>query len=177
MLMMRMEGAIYQLVEAMIPRFSGELGLEIALDLTWKRYSPDGEDDKGFRKEVRLLFMRECNYTKVFARVDDFGKNRPELTDKWKLIGDHDSEWMSGVEHLLRNLECDADKWDDQESPGHKNDLSEYFGFSIFTKPNFRAVKYSLLPGQDKYGGEYLVSLGASLNRLQAAQMMKEDRR
>ena len=173
MLTMRIENAIRTLVEAMLPRFSGTLGLEVTLDLRWSRYSEDGEHDKNFRKEVRLLFMRESNYTKVFARVSDFG-NR-QKTDQWKLIGDHDSEWMSGVENLFRNLEREAWEWDREESPGQTTGPSEHFGFSIFSEPTFReGVKYELLPGQDRYGGEYTVILGGTLTRRQAAQKMRE---
>ncbi len=175
MLMMRMESAVRELVEVMLPRFSGNLGVEMTLDLSWSRYSHDGENDKSFRREVRLLFLRECNYTKVFSRVTDLGGPRqvPGEIDKWKLIGDHDSEWMSGVEQLFRNMEREVWDWDAVQSPGQTVGLSEHFGFSIFSRPRYLQVEYELAKGQDRFGSECDVMILRVLNRLEAAMKMK----
>jgi len=168
---MRVEDAIRTMVEAMLPRFSGTLGLEIVLDLAWEDYSQ--EDGKRMRREVRFLFMRECNYTKVFTQVSDLSVKRTPRSpmEEWTLVGDHDSEWSSGINSTLRNLQREAETLFGDIRPG------THFNFSIFTEPNFKTVAYELIAGQERYGGKYMVAQGPKLNRLEAAQMMKENRR
>lgn len=163
---MRTTNAVETLVEAMLPRFSGKLGLKFTLDVRWSRYDKATEESVSFRRDVTLLFMRECNYTKVFAQVAEF-RSRDECAE-WKGIGDHDSEWMSGVEMLLRNLEREA-----YDALGNQGVSTNVF-FSLFDRPSYCTVEYELLPGQEMRSlGMYNVTV-TKVDRKTAVGMMKE---
>lgn len=162
----RIDKAITVMVEAMLPRWSGKLGLEIAIDLNWTVYSNGEEDDDRINKTIHFLFLREKNYTMVFARVLDVGDRIKEI-DEWKLVGDHDSGWDSGLETLIRGVVLGLSNQFKDKNP------SKHAGFSIFNPPCYRTVEYSLINGQDRFTGMYDVMLGKKMSHLEAAQMMK----
>lgn len=177
MLTMRVENAIETMVEAMLPRFSGDLGLELTLDLSCRFYVEEEDESKEFRREVKLLFVRQFNYTRVFARVTDMCKPRKLMsqTEEWKAIADHDSAWVSGISSLLFSLVKEKEAWLDSTLPTEKRKQEYYpldYSFSIFSKPQYHKVEAELLPGQDKFGGMYSVTL-KPLTQKEATWKMK----
>jgi hypothetical protein len=88
--------------------------------------------------------------------------------DIWTMAADHDSCWTDGVSRTISDLEREAWKYFGDVVP------STHAHFDIFTQPTFRKVEYELEKGQDQYGRKYIVTMSDRLNRLEAAQLMKE---
>jgi hypothetical protein len=111
------ENVIYEIVEAMLPRFSDrKLGLLIGVDfnITDMGYAPDGNTrerkEKSVRERYYFLFVRPSNYTKVFLWKPKDTKNRFANSPRWngegnwELLSDHDSCWREGFSSELTDF-------------------------------------------------------------------------
>lgn len=97
------------MIEAMLPRFSGKLGLRFRLRMNLDYYG----DRKDISKEqyeklhdcycVEYVVVRPYNYTKVFSRHGTFGSFSPNPRDNqtptpWMFVADHDSCWREALD-------------------------------------------------------------------------------
>ena len=89
---MRIEHVIETLVEAMLPRFSGDKKV-LAMSIRISATKPDN-----FRKEIVhracILFHRPDNYTKVLWNIYDSQKGYKGIP-VWVVKSNHDSEWRT----------------------------------------------------------------------------------
>lgn len=161
---------IYQIVEAMLPRFSdAKLGLVLSFDMSitdWG-YASDGNTRDRQKKDVRdfywFLFQREFNYTKVlFYKGSSTQAGRdldPRWTKQplqWNLESDHDSCWSSdGLRKMIDMYFAARDRFKNRKSGGKElnlSDLSEhnhfldrpkYVRLDVFEPANPRADRWS----------------------------------
>lgn len=100
---LKVDHAVSAVVEAMLPRFSGNRGVLVTLDLRVSDYS---EDDDNFECETaHLLFVRPNNYTKVMCALGtQLYEVKPE---DWKMTSDHDSGWTSDGFRMLDKVYWD----------------------------------------------------------------------
>lgn len=139
----RTETAVRTIVEAMLPRWSGDLGLLVSLDVNFYRYDEEGDDKVGKRTMCDFLFIRQMNYTKVLYRE---WARFTDKTDQWKLIGDHDSCWPDSVSRAIQEVSKEADEICKEVLGDSAN--SEYITFGIGT-PKYYLVDCKINPGQE----------------------------
>lgn len=130
---LRMENVMRKVVESMIPRHSGDKGIEIKVDLRVSTYLGDlYEKNETFKKKVDEHYqelVKELGEDEAaYASEDDtfpsdattlfFIVKRPmnytqvyggrgvsySLPDTFKLIGDHDSCWDDSFEHFTKDV-------------------------------------------------------------------------
>lgn len=98
-----LDKAIRVLVEALLPRFSGDKILQIGVESTYSHYTETKTKEK--KTFIIFLFQREGNYTKVLMEE----RNKPFMmydVNEWYLTSDHDSCWDSdGVGSQLRKID------------------------------------------------------------------------
>jgi len=149
--------AINQFVEYALPRFSDPSKLfHIGLSATLSHYTDDAEREA--HRDIRFLFQRPSNYTKVFVAVagheyrypedsnDRFTRREwmplddeqrvPNLNElKWFMTCDHDSCWRTdGVESTLNGIKNGMyiEVFGERIGDGH-----EYVSFNSFRGPEF----------------------------------------
>ena len=159
---------IPDIVEAMLPRWSGwKVGLLMQIRHTVDMFSSaldsdDGGDEslaKQFRS-ISFLFVREANYTKVFARVQN--KFDMHLNQKlpWIMEGDHDSCWREDPNRVLRGAEQKVrDFFGDEVSD---KDLYVYTSFEVLSRGiHYVEIKEMESPKTDnKHGVAWQIELG-----------------
>src|SRR5579871_2708250 len=99
------EHILADMVEAMLPTWSGKLGLQFRIKVSVDRLSSDGENDRYGGNSVELTFQRPNNFTKVFARV---GPDPFEYPEEWEQLSDHYSCWRSDGLGIITQLYLEA---------------------------------------------------------------------
>jgi hypothetical protein len=103
---LNIESALREIVEVVLPRWSdSHLGLQLSLDASYS-YFGDKHRKAEFRREIRFLFQRPMNYTKVFVQV--MGRDDDRYSKLWKLTCDHDSCWSSDGLRICHEVESQA---------------------------------------------------------------------
>jgi len=136
MLNMKIENAIINIVESMLPRFTHpNYGLVISLDLS------DSENhNASTRSTIQFIFHRPDNYTKVLVNYSfnngliTLFKNSEYYFEKYS---DHDSCWRSDGLKVL------SEHWHNvhKHFNKHPSDLSSYYTFNIFQRIKYLKFK------------------------------------
>lgn len=168
---MDIENAVTTIVEAMLPRFSGMVGLSLQLILEWTDYDKEGKGAITFRRRVDLLYLREHNYTKLFSREVPL---RGTTLAIWRLATDHDSGWTYGVDKVIEDVHKEAREFFGEAMPTARHAFSAFYG------PYYvHVIQYQLREGEEVYGGLYDVDLGMKLEytvpAIPARPQMKDD--
>jgi hypothetical protein len=143
-------------VEAMLPRFSKNLGLAMSLDCRIHAYDKKAEDLHQECAMVYFVFMRQQNYTKVFTQV--LGFTDPLVSNAWKLEADHDSCWRDGVSRTLwdtmRSLEDAIEKVGFED----RKEWNKSIKPSLFKRTHYAEVEFEQLT-EKRYGGTFNLTL------------------
>lgn len=94
------EPTIAKVIEALLPRNSGQYGLEFTFDLRVEDYTVD--DDQSEATVVKFLILRPSQYTSVYSARSNF----PTSAD-YTFAGSHDSGWRSLIGSVLSGAEKD----------------------------------------------------------------------
>lgn len=98
--MLSLHSVIADVVEGMLPRFSGKLALRMIFDLRVNRYATVEDDEDEYQSQlIELTFHRPSNYTKVYVRT---GADRLAFPNEWIKRSDHDSCWRGAVGAVAR---------------------------------------------------------------------------
>ncbi len=134
MLFMNLKQVIPSIVEAMLPRFSHEeLGLAITLDLRDNFYYDDSEKNKSASTDVRFIFHRPSNYTKVLVNYEfnsfhDTKNNPMDNKVYFEKHSDHDSCWRTDGVKILGIHRNNVEKY----MGVSYNETNPFYSFSIF---------------------------------------------
>ena len=147
MLFINFGQVIPSVVEAMLPRFSHEkLGLAITLDLRDNYYDNyDSEKDRSAATDMRFIFHRPSNYTKVLInyKFNNFRgtKNNPRYnTVYFEKHSDHDSCWKSDGMRILNIHRNNVERY----AGINYSETNPFYSFSIFepiTYVRFQTMK------------------------------------
>ena len=94
------ESTIAKVVEALLPRNSGQDALVVTFDLRVEDYTTD--EDQSETAVVNFLIFRPFQYTDVYVAQCNF----PTPTD-YKFVCSHDSGWRSMIGSVLSGAEKD----------------------------------------------------------------------
>ena len=158
----KLEYAITQMVELLLPRFSPEDKVfHVCVVAKFSLYGDD--EDRLSTKQIHFLFQRPSNYTKVFILVNDNKYTRLEEipSNGWTLKSDHDSCWRSdGVGSPLFKAWCEL-RNQFQEEDWKK--ISEFVSFG-FMSPALYKAELTAIPNNDPWDRKYTIKLGEKID-------------
>jgi hypothetical protein len=128
------------IVEVMLPRFSGKLALKFRVKLSLDYFGKEEDIQNGTAKElhdtyyVEYLVVRPYNYTKVYMRQGEDTRSKTPQT--WRFVADHDSCWKEAFEKMSHIYFDRRQKFLDAGLEWHQ--ISEHFCFDLFSgKPHY----------------------------------------
>src|SRR5579883_2470715 len=106
---------LVDVIESMLPRFSGKLALHFTLKFSVDFWGTDEEDNERHETAcVEFLVHRPNNYTKVYMRTFDGMRPSTPGSRSWRKTSDHDSGWRhDGFSDLAKILADLTRKFDE----------------------------------------------------------------
>lgn len=131
-------------VETMLPTFSGKLALRMVFRINADYYGEgDDFDAPQLTDYVEMLIYRPTNYTKIFVRIKSSSQqDYPEL---WTKVTDHDSCWRSDGFSAITKHQYDLVSRLAKERQIPFKEISSVIHFDLFDgKPSYVTVEECL---------------------------------
>lgn len=152
---MHLKETLRTVVEAMLPRWSGKLGLTFGINVKYSYYGDSDDSEETKSTTLIFLILRVMNYTKVFVSEEACTGMPTEM----KLVADHDSCWSDGLSHAV--LKVHGQFYDYFINKGiEMKQISQHTGFDIFKRPRYIPVEYFDLIEGDRFNGVYKIKTG-----------------
>jgi len=130
------ETTVRTIVEAMLPRWSGDLGLHFVIEISGAIYAnTDDEEDKDVRAKTEFVILRPMHYTRVLVKqwfdpkeiIPFFNRTAEGKKMRFNLASDHDSCWPDGIDRSVKEAQqkivetLGVDGWHDRSFVAHQS--------------------------------------------------------